>query len=425
MARSLVRTISLPQAIALYVAAVVGAGVLILPGLAATTAGPASVLAWLFDCVLGIPLALTFAALASRYPDAGGVATFTARAFGPAAGAAAGWFYFVAAATGQIIVPLTGAYYAGAALNLDRGATFALALAVLIVAVAANLRGLQVSGRLALALSAGVVLLLLTAVIAAIPRMRAEHWLPFAPHGFTAIGRAGVLIFFAFFGWEAIAHLTAEFRDPERDVVRSTLWSVGIITLLYGGVAVATIATATYGTPAIDRVAVARLLGDSLGVGAEAVAATMALIISLGTANAFVAAASRLGYALARDRAFPAWLDRLDPHGIPQAAVLTVGGYAALGLVLTYAFGWSTNTLLIVPNSLGIATYLVGMAAGMRLLAGHARWLAAISLLLCLAVLPFAGASVLLPLAVGVAAVLYQRLRYRAGQRAILDPGVE
>jgi amino acid efflux transporter len=53
--------------------------VLILPGAAASLAGPASLLAWAIDCALGIPLALTFAALAATYPDAGGVATYVGR----------------------------------------------------------------------------------------------------------------------------------------------------------------------------------------------------------------------------------------------------------------------------------------------------------------------------------------------------------
>ena len=76
------RTITPAQGVALYVGAVVGAGVLLLPGTAASLAGPASVLAWVFVSLLGVPLALTFATLASRCPDAGGVATFTSRAFG-------------------------------------------------------------------------------------------------------------------------------------------------------------------------------------------------------------------------------------------------------------------------------------------------------------------------------------------------------
>ena len=58
-------TIGVGQAVALYTCAVLGAGVLVLPGQAASLAGPASVLAWGFSCLLGIPLALTFAALAT------------------------------------------------------------------------------------------------------------------------------------------------------------------------------------------------------------------------------------------------------------------------------------------------------------------------------------------------------------------------
>jgi amino acid efflux transporter len=417
MSRNLVRTIRLPQAVALYVAAVIGAGVLILPGLAATKAGPASVLAWSFDCLLGIPLALTFAALASRYPDAGGVATFTSKAFGPGSGAAVGWFYFLATATGHIIVPLTGAYYIADALRLGRGETFVVAAAILILAAVANVRGLRVSGTLALVLSAGVALLLLAAVLIAIPRMHVSNWIPFAPHGFGVVGQTAVLIFFAFFGWEAIAQLSAEFQHPERDLLRSTLWSVGLVTLLYLGVAVATIGTGTYGTPAVDAVAVARLLSDSLGMGVGGIAAVMAFIIALGTTNAFMAATSRLGYALARDGAFPAWLEPLNRQGVPTRVILLVSAYALGGFALVYVVGWRAETLLFIPNSLGIATFIVGTAAGVRLLKGKARWLAAVSFLLCIAVFLFAGASVFLPIGVALAAFAYRRLRRREKQR--------
>ncbi len=82
MASELRRTISVPQGVALYLGAVIGAGVLLLPGLGASQAGPASLVAWAFDCVLGIPLALTFAALAAHSPDAGGVLTYVTHAFG-------------------------------------------------------------------------------------------------------------------------------------------------------------------------------------------------------------------------------------------------------------------------------------------------------------------------------------------------------
>ena len=77
---------------------------------------------------------------------------------------------------------------------------------------------------------------------------------------------------------------------------------------------------------------------------------------------------------------------------------------------LSYAVGWGPEDLLSVPTSLGLATYVVGTAAGVKLLAGWSRILAAAALLMCLAILPFAGVFVFLPIAVAVAALLYRRL---------------
>ncbi|MDE3229496.1 MAG: amino acid permease, partial [Chloroflexota bacterium] len=271
MSRSLERVISLPQAVALYVAAVLGAGVLLLPGLAATTAGPASMLAWAFDALLGAPLALTFAALGARYPDAGGVATFASRAFGGGVGAAVGWMYIVGAAIGQIIVPLIGASYIATPLGLGRDGAYLIAAGILAIPIAANLRGLQVSGRVALGLSALVAGLLLAAALVSLPRQRLAAWTPFAPHGWGAVGQTTVLLLFAFSGWEVVASLGAEFKRPERDIPRSVMLSVAIITVLYLAVAAAIIGTHEYGSPARDSVSVALLLSGGLGVGAALV----------------------------------------------------------------------------------------------------------------------------------------------------------
>src|SRR5215472_16617385 len=87
------RTIGLPTAVALYTGAVLGTGILVLPAVAAETAGPASIVAWGVLCLLSLPLALTFAALARREPVAGGFAAYIERAFGRRWGAIAGWLF--------------------------------------------------------------------------------------------------------------------------------------------------------------------------------------------------------------------------------------------------------------------------------------------------------------------------------------------
>jgi len=402
------RTITVSQGVALYVGAVIGAGVLLLPGVSVTQAGPASLAAWLFDSLLGIPLALAFAALAARFPDAGGVATFVRGAFGPAAGMVIGWFYFVASATAQTLVSLTGAYYASV-FGLGRGETFLVAAGILVAGTAANARGLKVSGRLQLVFSGVVVAMLLLAMLVSLPRFSADNWTPFNPHGVGQVGSVAILIFFAFFGWEAIAHLSEEFRDPERDVPRATSLSVGVITLVYVGVVVATIGTGTYGSGEVNRTVIARLLSDGAGDSVGALTAAIALLLALGTVNAFIATTSRLGYALARDGVFPPALAKVTRDGVPRAAVLAVGGYAGVGLLVTYFAHWGPEKLLIVPNSLVIVTYIVGMAAGVRLLSGKQRWMALFAGLLCLALVPFSGGGFAIPVIVTLLALAYYR----------------
>jgi amino acid efflux transporter len=263
------------------------------------------------------------------------------------------------------------------------------------------------------------VAMLLGATVVSVPAIRLANWTPFAPHGLESIGHTAVFVFFAFFGWEAITHLAEEFRDPARDIPRSTNLTVGLVTAIYLGVAAATIGTATYGTPETDRVAVGELLARPLGLGAGYVAAAMAVVIALGTTNAFVAATSRLGYALARSGSFPSSLATLDALGVPKTSVNVVAVWALTVLGITYALGWGAENLLVVPNSLVIITYIIGMAAAIRLLRGRDRLPAGIALGACIVLVPFAGVGLAIPGAVAVAAWLF---RHRPGRPAGAEP---
>src|SRR5579863_8511807 len=95
---------------ALYIGAILGPGLLLLPGLAAAQAGPASILAWLGLIGLSGLLAMVFAAL-GRSIGSGGVIGYTTAGLGPRAGAAAGWCFLVGVVAGAPIVCLIGATY--------------------------------------------------------------------------------------------------------------------------------------------------------------------------------------------------------------------------------------------------------------------------------------------------------------------------
>jgi amino acid efflux transporter len=240
--------------------------------------------------------------------------------------------------------------------------------------------------------------------------MEVTRLTPLFPHGLPALGQAIVLIFFAFFGWEAIAQLSAEFENPARDIVRSTVWSVALVTLLYLAASLAVVATGTYGSTSLDRVALAHVIAEAFGGNTRVLTAGVAVLITLGTTNAYAAATSRLGYALGRDRAFPRWMGQLTTRSLPCNALVALGVLTITGMLFCYYAHWEAEQLFIIPNSLGLATYLIGTAAGVRLMTGWKRVMAAVALLLCGAIFPFAGASILLPVGLAILAYGYQRI---------------
>lgn len=328
------KTIGLYQGIALYVTAILGSGVLFISGATASVAGPASLLAWSVVIVLSFPLAYSFACLSREYPDAGGTATFVRLSFGYHLGNMVGWFYFVCATVGQTIVSLTGAFYVINALNLSPVYTTLVAFIILLIGGLTNYYGLRVSGRVALFISFCLILLLLSAVILSLPRIEWTNFEPFSPFGWKAVGTAITMIFWSFFGWEAICSLSNEFKNPEKNIVKSTLISAVIIGIIFLALSFVTIGTSTYGTVESNLSPVGVMMEQSLGIGAKVITALLAFVICTGTVNAFVASISQLGYSLSRDGAFPRWFVKIDStSNTPRRVVILAIIIAALGVI--------------------------------------------------------------------------------------------
>ena len=133
--------LSTRSATALYVGAVLGPGVLFLPALAAEIAGPASFLAWAGLLALSVPLALTFAALGVRHPEAGGTAAYAKAAFGRRTGTSTGWWFLSGVVLGAPAVALIGGFYVAELLNVGREGAIAAAAAMIAGVIAANAFG--------------------------------------------------------------------------------------------------------------------------------------------------------------------------------------------------------------------------------------------------------------------------------------------
>src|SRR5205809_784384 len=210
--------LSVSRGAALYVGALVGPGVLLVPALAAQAAGPASIVAWAVLLVLSAPLAITFAALGVKHPVAGGVAAYVREGFGEDAAAVTGAWFVTAVVLGGPAVSLIGGYYVADLTGSGTGVAVAVGLVMFAIVLAANAFGLRVSSGFQLVLSAVLVVVIASAVGIALPSRGGDNWAPFAPHGWSAVGDAASILMWLFIGWEAMAQLAGEFRRPERDL---------------------------------------------------------------------------------------------------------------------------------------------------------------------------------------------------------------
>jgi amino acid efflux transporter len=400
------------SATALYVGAVLGPGVLLIPALAAEAAGPASIVAWAALLLLSVPLAITFAVLGVRLPEAGGTAAYARAAFGRRAATATGWLFLSGVVIGAPAVALAGGFYVSELLGAGREAAVVAALAMIVTVTGANALGVHTSARMQLALAGVLAALLLVAVVTALPHGHAGNWTPFAPHGWAAVGTAASLLMFSFVGWEAVSHLAGELRDPGRQLPRAIFTALAIVAVLYLGLAAATVGV--LGTAAPSDVPLADLMAAGLGAPGRTVTAFLAVLLTMGAMNAYIAAAAKLAGALAEDGVAPRFLAR------PERALGLLAVIAAAELAPLTADMLSVDGLVRATSACFVAVYVLATAAGVRLLGGTARWAAAVSFAAVSFVLAFSAEYLLVPLAV-VLIALYGSARAAGRNRERSD----
>ena len=137
---------------ALYIGAILGPGLLLLPGLAAAEAGPASILAWLGLLGLSGLFAAVFSALGRHVPSAGGVMGYVTAGLGPRAGRATGWMFLAGVVGGAPIVCLIGASYVTELTGGGQLARAAVAAGLLLTVIGLAAAGLRASASAQLVL---------------------------------------------------------------------------------------------------------------------------------------------------------------------------------------------------------------------------------------------------------------------------------
>ncbi|MGA9119742.1 MAG: amino acid permease, partial [Bacteroidota bacterium] len=211
--------------------------------------------------------------------------------------------------------------------------------------------------------------------------------------------------FWSFLGYENVSNVAEEFRDPKRDFKRSIGLSVVLIGCLYIAVAVVTIGTGAY--VAGGSVApFAAIFSNTLGRYGATGTAVLALFIIFGAVNAYTAGMSRVIYAVARDGGFPRMLYHVNSKtGVPDRSLTMLFGLAMVMLAVYFYSEVNLETALLIPSGAAILVYVIGSAAGIKLLKGKEgrNIFAWISLGMSLAILPFVGVLALIAVVTALA----------------------
>lgn len=360
--RRLIPSLSWYHLVALGIGAIVGTGIYTLIGVGAGKAGPAVLLSFAVAGIVCACAALAYAELATMIPASGSAYTYSYSALGETFAWIVGWSLILeySLVVSTVAVGWSG-YFVGflqwlhtqfgwnvelpQALSAGPGAGGMVNLpAVLITFAVAGMliKGTRESATLNAALVVFKLIALAVFVSVALPAFDGNNLQPFMPYGFPkSVGTDGVergvmaaaaIIFFAFYGFDAVATAAEETKNPGRDLAIGIVGSMIGCTLIYIAVALAAIGAMNY-TVFSQSAEPLALIMRQMGHGTAALLIGIVAIIALPTVLlAFFFGQSRIFFVMSRDGLLPRSLSKVNPRtGSPVAiTVFTAVLVAAL-----------------------------------------------------------------------------------------------
>lgn len=352
--KRLAKSLSWPHLIALGVGAIVGTGIYTLTGVGADRAGPAVILAFAVAGAVCACAALAYAEVATLLPAAGGAYTYTYVAIGERLAWIVGWSlileYSLACSTvavgwsaylvgwlqsAGVDLPaaLLSGPHAGGIINLP---------AVLVALIIAGM--LMVGTRESATFNILLVVIKLAAlacfVTLALPAFNGGNLEPFMPYGFSShveggeargVMAAAAIVFFAFYGFDAVATSAEEAKNPGRDLKIGIIGSMAVCTLIYMLVAISAVGAVNHTELAASGEPLAYVL-RTLNHPFAAWAVGLAALIALPSVIlVMMYGQSRIFFVMARDGLLPRKLSAVSPRtGTPVLITAVTGTFVAL-----------------------------------------------------------------------------------------------
>jgi len=330
---ALKRSLSLLDATAVSVGAIIGGGIFVVTGIVAGLAGSALVVSMVVAAVIAFFTALSFAELAAWQPVEGSVYEYARQVISPFSGFLAGWMWMISNTFTGAAVSLGFAYYLTATFP-DLPANM-VAVVMCLAFTALNFFGARKSARLNTFLVSLKLLILLFFVVFGALNVKTANFTPFEPFN-QGVLYGAYFIFFAYTGFGRAAVVAEEVKDAQHNVPRALLLSLAVSTVIYvliGVVAVGLVGSyslAGSNSPLVEAISAT---GSPIAVQVVAVGGLLATASVLLTA---ILGVSRMAYSMARRKDLPQVLAKLNPKFCTPSYSIWAVGFLMVLLVLFF-----------------------------------------------------------------------------------------
>ncbi|MEX2281577.1 MAG: amino acid permease [Gemmatimonadota bacterium] len=339
------REIGLLDATMIVVSGVIGGGIFFTPSTVAGYLPQAGwiIAVWVAGAFIAFAGALTFAELASRYPEAGGHYVYIREAFGGLWAFLYGWMLLLIIATGALAsLALAFAGYLSAFVPLSPVQQKLVAVAIIAGLSALNLFGVKPGAKTTTILTVikvgafvSLIVLGLASANTGVPQEVVLREIPTGSAVAIAFGAALVPVLFSYGGWQQVNFLAGEVKSAERRLPIALALGVAVVAVVYLGANFVYLrALGPFGMA--DSSALASDTARALYGQAAARVVTVVIAISiLAFSNVVVMATPRVFYALAQDGAFLKSLTELHPrYHTPAKAILLQGVWTIVLIVI-------------------------------------------------------------------------------------------
>ncbi|MCP5520130.1 MAG: amino acid permease [Verrucomicrobiales bacterium] len=330
------RELSLVDSTCLIVGIIIGVGIFQMAPDVAKGGGNwwGALLLWTAGGLVSLCGALGYAELATAYPQQGGDYVYLSKAYGRPAGFLFAWMQLVVVRPGDIaVMAFAFATYGRAIFGWEsKAAELSLAVSAVLLVTAINVLGVRqgkwTQNLLTLAKAAGLLAIFAVAFVAP-PAKPAV-----APAAGFPLSVALILVLFTYGGWNEMAYVAAEVRDPRRNITRALVLGTVAVTVLYLLANTAFLSALGYpgmaGSEAVAADTVARAFPR---YGAQFISA-LVCVSALGAVNGLVFTGARISYAVGRDHRVFDGLGRWEEHRSTPVPALLVQAAIACSLIL-------------------------------------------------------------------------------------------